>query len=540
MGAVSFDGLWMKLRDSEQIRLGRDVPHVHHDSTTAHRLVIITEGEGSIETEYSSYPIKQGDAWICLPGQVSSLCLEASGSLLCHSLQFDVYQEESADNQATITMTRTLFPFDGVVSILSHSVLFALCSSIDETWHQPDKQSCFRSQTYFQELLHELLTSAAALTVEDSLDMVEQTRLYLENHFQENWTIDRLAEMAGLSPYYYMHLFKKTYGKSAMDYLTELRINQAKQLMGKTNERLREIARQVGYSDEFYFSRKFKQQQGMAPTIYMKSRRHKIATYHTAITGQLLALQMIPCAAPLDPKWSAYYRQKYAIDIPVHLKDPFVLENWETNREALLRSGVDSIITSDYLDQAVKNELGGMANSLFVPWKEENWRVHLQMIGEYLGRDKEAQKWIHSYDQKVNAARQVVGRAVGEDSLLMVYINASTLYVCGSQRTGSVLYGDLQLRPVTHVESLFAYEQVTFEELLSYDADRLIVIVKRDQPSRTYWNKLQGDVRWQEQRAVQNRHVYEVAPDPWLEYSAVGHDRIVEELLHLFAQDDPK
>ncbi|WP_431809408.1 AraC family transcriptional regulator [Brevibacillus agri] len=222
-----------------------------------------------------------------------------------------------------------------------------------------------------------------------------------------------------------------------MDYVTQLRINKAKQLMGQGNERIREIARQVGFSDEYYFSRKFKQQQGVAPTVYMKSRRHRVATYHTAITGQLLALQTISSAAPLDPKWSAYYRQKYAGDIPVHLRDPFDATNWMANREALRRFGPDLIITSDYLDHAVKQELGDMANALFVPWKEKDWRVHLQMIGEFLGRNKEAEQWLVAYDQKAAAARETVRWAVGDDTLLMVYINQATLYACGSQRTGS-------------------------------------------------------------------------------------------------------
>lgn len=43
-----------------------------------------------------------------------------------------------------------------------------------------------------------------------------------------------------------------------MDYLTELRIGHAKQLLRDSDLYMREIARKVGYHDEFYFSRKFK------------------------------------------------------------------------------------------------------------------------------------------------------------------------------------------------------------------------------------------------------------------------------------------
>ncbi|HBZ82722.1 MULTISPECIES: AraC family transcriptional regulator [Brevibacillus] len=535
----SFQGLWMKLRHCEEIRIKQDVPHAGQELDNKHRLIVVLDGKGSMETDDECQPVKEGDVWVLLPGQRCSFYIESFRQLSLHVFAFDAYREQEGEDDETITLRRAIWPLAGRMACTAPSSMFTRCRAMEDAWQQADERSRFRAQAWFQELMYELAVRADSAPVEDSLETLEQTRLYLDNHYQESWTIEKLAAMAGLSPYYYMHLFKKTYGKSAMDYVNQLRINKAKQLMGEGRERVREIARQVGFSDEYYFSRKFKQQQGVAPTVYMKSRRHRVATYHTAITGQLLALQTIPGAAPLDPKWSAYYRQKYAIDIPVHLRDPFVAENWAVNREAIRDFSPDLIITSDYLDQTVKQELGHMANALFIPWKEKDWRVHLQMIGEYLGRDKEAEQWLLAYDKKSAAARETLRRAIGDDSLLMLYVNQPTLYACGSQRTGSVLYSDLQLRPVAQVESLFAYEQITLDELCHYHADRLIVIVKKDQPSRDFWSELQKTEQWFSLKAVQNRHVYEVTPDPWLEYSAIGHERIMEESLRLFAQYHP-
>ncbi|MDT2302956.1 AraC family transcriptional regulator [Paenibacillus larvae] len=92
----------------------------------------------------------------------------------------------------------------------------------------------------------------------DSRTALDRTRSYMDNHYNENLTIEQLAHMAEVSPKYFVDLFKKTYGKSAMDYVTEVRVNSAKKLMVRSDARLRDIAHQVGYNDEFYFSRKFK------------------------------------------------------------------------------------------------------------------------------------------------------------------------------------------------------------------------------------------------------------------------------------------
>ncbi|MDT2273884.1 AraC family transcriptional regulator [Paenibacillus larvae] len=92
----------------------------------------------------------------------------------------------------------------------------------------------------------------------------------MDNHYNENLTIEQLAHMAEVSPKYFVDLFKKTYGKSAMDYVTEVRVNSAKKLMVRSDARLRDIAHQVGYNDEFYFSRKFKRGWYVAKCLYEK------------------------------------------------------------------------------------------------------------------------------------------------------------------------------------------------------------------------------------------------------------------------------
>ncbi|MBD5075363.1 AraC family transcriptional regulator, partial [Xanthomonas citri pv. citri] len=82
------------------------------------------------------------------------------------------------------------------------------------------------------------------------------------------------------------------------------RITKAKRLMAKSNCKLKEIAHQTGYQDEFYFSRIFKKYTGCSPTSYMKKRRKKIAAYGRGTMGHLIPLHHIPLAAALHPKWT--------------------------------------------------------------------------------------------------------------------------------------------------------------------------------------------------------------------------------------------
>ncbi|MGW8440674.1 helix-turn-helix transcriptional regulator [Paenibacillus sp. S33] len=66
-------------------------------------------------------------------------------------------------------------------------------------------------------------------------------------------------------------MFRKITGKKPLHYLTELRLNHAKRLLLDCKWPLREIARQVGFSDEYYFNRRFRQMTGIPPGKYALS-----------------------------------------------------------------------------------------------------------------------------------------------------------------------------------------------------------------------------------------------------------------------------
>ncbi len=86
---------------------------------------------------------------------------------------------------------------------------------------------------------------------------------YILTHYKEAITRETLASLAGLSPSHFSHVFKRRTGKSPIEYLTDIRIRRAKELLVTSNKCLKEIAETVGYRDEFYFSRMFKEEEAV-------------------------------------------------------------------------------------------------------------------------------------------------------------------------------------------------------------------------------------------------------------------------------------
>jgi YesN/AraC family two-component response regulator len=118
----------------------------------------------------------------------------------------------------------------------------------------------------------------------------------MERNYRENITRETLSVIARMSAEYYSRLFKKRTGKSPIDYLTDIRMKHDKQMLILSHDSIRNIAQSVGYNDEFYFSRKFKQTAGAAPTIYVRnySRTRKIASLFIPYSGHLALGVTIP------------------------------------------------------------------------------------------------------------------------------------------------------------------------------------------------------------------------------------------------------
>ena len=100
-----------------------------------------------------------------------------------------------------------------------------------------------------------------------SMRKVNRLINYMIEHHADTITLKELAEHAQISPSYLGTIFKKTTGKSPIDYLIEIRLNKAKSLL-KDGVAVTETAKRVGFNDVFYFSRTFKKHEGISPTQY--------------------------------------------------------------------------------------------------------------------------------------------------------------------------------------------------------------------------------------------------------------------------------
>ena len=99
---------------------------------------------------------------------------------------------------------------------------------------------------------------------------IRDAKQYIYDHFSQNITLEDISEQIGFNPAYFSTLFKKETGKNFLEYVTELRIQKAKNYLIQTDYDIAEIASSVGYGDLKYFSKLFKKNTGLSPSEFRK------------------------------------------------------------------------------------------------------------------------------------------------------------------------------------------------------------------------------------------------------------------------------
>ncbi len=99
-------------------------------------------------------------------------------------------------------------------------------------------------------------------------EIISQMKEYIAANYQDGITLSEMARKFNLSTGHLSNLFHEETGESFSDYLNMIRLNKAKELLKTTDDKIYQIADQLGFNDAYYFSSWFKKLVGASPTTY--------------------------------------------------------------------------------------------------------------------------------------------------------------------------------------------------------------------------------------------------------------------------------
>lgn len=124
------------------------------------------------------------------------------------------------------------------------------------------------ARNYIHQYLFGILEETENQKVNRTPAILDKAVKYIQDNYAEGITLEDVANEIGFSTYYFGKMFKKTFKSSFTDYLSNVRITQAKILLKDPDLSVKDITYNIGFMDPNYFTRVFKKSEGMTPTEY--------------------------------------------------------------------------------------------------------------------------------------------------------------------------------------------------------------------------------------------------------------------------------
>jgi AraC family transcriptional activator of pobA len=260
----------------------KDNPFDHVQRLNYYSLIWVKKGTGTVRADFSEYDFSEDTLFSFSPYQPFMLNVKAETSGLvinfhpdffcihkhhkevaCHGVLFNnIYNPPlvQVDDAAKANFEMIIGQFKTELQnpalaqyelLISYLKIFLITASRLKTEQQTD---------------------AKKVTAEDEEPFILQNlKNYIESHYKTKHTASDYADMLSISPKALTKLTKAHFNKTLTDLIAERIIIEAKRELYLTSKNIKEIAYELGYNDEYYFSRFFKKNVDVSPQLYRET-----------------------------------------------------------------------------------------------------------------------------------------------------------------------------------------------------------------------------------------------------------------------------
>ena len=126
---------------------------------------------------------------------------------------------------------------------------------------------------WFLNKTSEICNNMESAREKEAVSIIEKAKSYIRDNYKKDISLDEVSREVDISPYYFSKLFKQETGGNFIEYLTEIRLRNARELLKDSRLSIKEICMESGYSDPNYFSRIFKKYEGVTPSEFRERLR---------------------------------------------------------------------------------------------------------------------------------------------------------------------------------------------------------------------------------------------------------------------------
>ena len=235
-----------------------------------HELIFVCEGNGTIVIGENRYPMKKGMLFYIPPGVQQTIEPRAQNPEHYMTVHFSgsrmvLDTEGKWNHRGNIQTLRQPLSQE----ITDYIPLEELFEKLLDTWNDKGPSYEFVAATLLRQLLIWVSQNNIKQSKNHAISLkIDRIIEYLRQNINRKVTLEELSGIAGLSTFYLSRAFKDATGYPIIMYFNKMKIEKAKELLIEGNKKVKEVAYELGYTNEFYFSRMFKRVEGLSPKEY--------------------------------------------------------------------------------------------------------------------------------------------------------------------------------------------------------------------------------------------------------------------------------
>ena len=234
-----------------------------------YNLALIYDGEATFNLDAKDYNLTAGSLVFSKPGVIRSATNSFHHPVKLYAVDFLYSCPLRIEGKWKITFP--VLPFLLQDKIQDEFMLKKLISSFHELtkyWISDSLDKQLKCNMLLTGIINLLLVKTYGNDVAyDKVRKVNKLIEFMTEHYHHQITLDTLASSIKISPNYLCTLFKEVTNKTPTEYLLNIRINKAKELL-KDGLSVTEVSSVVGFNDIYYFSKCFKKYSGLSPSQY--------------------------------------------------------------------------------------------------------------------------------------------------------------------------------------------------------------------------------------------------------------------------------
>jgi AraC-like DNA-binding protein len=247
--------------------------HVHD----VYHIVLVSEGEGTFIVDNKPRYCERGDVVLTSPGEWHSFTYEGKRLEYCE-VTFEFRNRRG--EVLTLPFHEVLAAWSGrscpMIQVATtnpelHRTIMSEIESMARAGLSQERDHLLKLSAGLGRIFLALYTHLHSSPKPSHADPMQRVHEFVHRHFNEQLTLEQLAEIADVTPNYLSRRFKTRYGTTPITYQHRLRAQAAADLLKTTEHPIKRIAEMVGFRDVYFFSRMFRKVRGVPPAKYRKT-----------------------------------------------------------------------------------------------------------------------------------------------------------------------------------------------------------------------------------------------------------------------------